>query len=117
MSGRTSEEAPRNRPEARAAADTDVKRFVDYATFAKPETWEDPVGHSGTRLAWALSPAMAAAFLLGACGLALGPRVLLWIGIGAFVVAGRFSAWTRAWTDYAREERRPEPGENRGAAR
>ncbi|WP_157436065.1 hypothetical protein [Actinospica robiniae] len=43
---------------------------------------------------------MLASFLLAGEGLAFGPRVLLWIGVGLFVAlcVGGFAM--RAWTDY-----------------
>lgn len=88
-----------------AAADEEPKRFVDTADFADKETWAHPVGHSGTRRAWALSLGMLAAFLLAGGGFTFGPRVLLWVGVAVFVALGLLSFGIRVWTDYVRDKR------------
>lgn len=102
--------------EERAAAGSDVKRLADHASLADEETWEAPLGHSGTRRAWTLTLCMLAAFILGAFGLTTGPRVLLWIGVAAFVLLGAFSVWTRTWTDYAGDKREARAEKGRDAA-
>jgi Flp pilus assembly protein TadB len=109
MSGRTehsSEQVRNQAQQERAAADEDRKKFADTADFADKETWGHPAGHSGTRRAWAVSTGMLASFLLAGAGLTFGPRVLLWIGIGLFVVLGALGFTVRVWTDYVREKKR-----------
>jgi hypothetical protein len=85
--------------EEHAAADEDVKPFTDTSDVAGGESWAGATGHSGTRHAWAVSLAMVASFLLGAGGLAFGPRVLLWVGVGLFVALSVYSLSRRVWTD------------------
>ncbi|MBR7829127.1 hypothetical protein KDK95_22660 [Actinospica sp. MGRD01-02] len=105
--------------EERAVEGSEIKKIADTPSLADQETWDAPLGHSGTRRAWALSLSMLAAFILGAIGLTVGPRVLLWIGVAAFVLLGAFSLATRTWTDYVgakREKQEEEAEENRGAA-
>lgn len=107
---RNATEPVRNKAqEEREAADGDVKQFTDTADVLGGERWAHPAGHSGTRHAWAVSFAMVAAFLLAGGGMTFGPRVLLWIGAGLFIVLGVYSLATHAWTDYVRDTR---PAEN-----
>ncbi|HEX4790088.1 MAG TPA: hypothetical protein VH372_16600 [Actinospica sp.] len=89
--------------EEREASDKDVKKLTDTPDIRGGETWENATGHSGTKHAWAISTAMIAAALLAAGGMTFGPHVLLWIGVGLFVVLGVYGFATRAWTDYVHE--------------
>lgn len=111
MSGQTREttETVRNKAqEEREAAGEETKSFTDTPQLADGETWENATGHSGTRRAWVVSLAMVASFLIGGVGMTLGPRVLLWIGAGLFVLLAVYSLAAHTWTDYARVEERRE---------
>jgi hypothetical protein len=108
MSQRTEEitEAVHNRAqEERGASDQERKTFTDTPELRGGETWEQATGHSGTRRAWATSLLMVASFMLAGAGMTFGPRVLLWIGAGLFVVLGVYGLATHAWTDYERAPR------------
>jgi hypothetical protein len=99
-------EPVRNKAQDEREADgDDPKPFSDTPEIEGGETWEQSTGHSGTRHSWAVSLAMVASFLLAGAGMTFGPRVLLWIGAGLFVVLGIYSLATHAWTDYARDTR------------
>jgi opacity protein-like surface antigen len=86
--------------EERGAADTDTKRFTDTPEISGGEKWEESSGHSGTRRAWTVSLAMVASFLVAGVGMTFGPRLLLWIGIGLFVVLGVYSLAAHSWSDF-----------------
>ena len=86
--------------EARQVADDEVKRVADVPSVRGGETWGSATGHSGTHAAWGVSGVILAGFLLGAFGFTIGPRVLLWIGVGIIVVAGAYGLITHAWSDY-----------------
>lgn len=86
--------------EERGAAGHEQKTFTDTPQVGGGEKWSEPSGHSGTRRAWALSLAMLASFILGGVGITFGPRMLLWIGSGLFVVLGAYSLTTHAWSDF-----------------
>jgi peptidoglycan/LPS O-acetylase OafA/YrhL len=104
-------EPVRNKAQEEREADSqDPKPFTDTPQLegGETETWEQSTGHSGTRHAWTVSLAMVASFLLAGAGMTFGPRLLLWIGAGLFVVLGIYSLATHAWTDYAHDQTRPE---------
>ena len=86
--------------EERGAAGTDTKTFTDTPEISGGEKWQESSGHSGTRRAWTVSLALVASFLLGAVGMTFGPRLLLWIGIGLFVVLGVYSLVAHSWSDF-----------------
>jgi hypothetical protein len=88
--------------EERQAADQDVERLADAPELAPGETRGRSSDHGGTRHAWAVSLAMVASFLLGAAGMTFGPRALLWLGVGLFVLLGCYSVAMHIWTDYVR---------------
>lgn len=67
----------------------------------------EPKGHGGTRRSWSVSLAMVAAFLLAGAGMTFGPHVLLWVGVGLFVLLGVYSLAARTWTDHDRRHRHP----------
>jgi hypothetical protein len=111
MSERTgyANEPVRNKAQEEREADgADPKPFTDTSEIEGGETWERSTGHSGTRHAWAVSLAMVASFLLAGAGMTFGPRLLLWIGAGLFVVLGVYSLTAHAWTDYAHGDTGPE---------
>ena len=87
----------------RKAADAEVKRFADTANVRGGETWGNASGHSGTRAAWIASGVIVAGFILGGVGLTVGPRLLIWIGVGIIVVVGAFGLATHVWSDYLPE--------------
>ena len=65
----------------------------------------EPEGHGGTRHSWSVSLAMVAAFLLAGAGMTFGPRVLLWVGVGLFVLLGLYSLAAHTWTDHENDDK------------
>jgi hypothetical protein len=87
----------------RKAGDDEVKKIADTANVQGGETWGNASGHSGTRAAWYASGGVVAGFLLVAFGMTVGPRLLIWIGIGVIVLVGAFGMATHVWSDYEPE--------------
>lgn len=113
--GRTGE----NRPEmhnvaqrARAAQGHEKKRFADSANVRGGETWENSVGHSGTRAGYVATGIVVAGFILGGVGLTVGPKVLIWIAAGIVVLTGIIGMLTNVWSDYRYEMPAPDKDES-----
>ncbi|MBS2961424.1 hypothetical protein KGA66_00100 [Actinocrinis puniceicyclus] len=88
------------------------KKLADSANVLGGETWENSVGHSGTRAGYIASGIVVAGFILGGVGLTVGPRVLIWIAVGIVVLTGIIGMLTHVWSDYRYEMPAPDDDES-----
>jgi hypothetical protein len=101
----------------RNVGDDEVKKIADTANVQGGETWGNASGNSGTRAAWSASGGVVAGALLVAFGMTVGPRLLVWIGIGVIVLVGALGMATHAWSDYEPEPILPDGGSGGSADR